>query len=391
MYLEKMNANIWKYTVLLVTNKRTYIAILGAYYLTIPDVTAQSIGLILLIGNMAGFLFEIPSGYVSDKLGHKQAIVVAYLFFILSSFFFLISNSLTLLILGSISLSVASAFFSGTGSAFMHETLRALNREEDYAKVMGKASSIGFAVPIVLTVLTPFLVSISYKVPFALSIVLDVIGLIFALSLTTPQVTPEHVAEVNTTNFKQVMQAGYKLGFFRYAIFSAFVGAVLFSIGIFRAPYQVFLEIPVIWFGVLFGAGRALASLILAYSGLIKNYFPNIVLFYRFKIIFYTILLLLLAVSVNAWFVAGVLLVINGFQWGLSQVSRGFILEIIRESKFKATLLSTEAQISNIFNGIICFVLGIVIEQTSYQIAFFVLGICFLLTTLPLYFYIRKK
>ena len=59
---KKLTANIWKYTLILIANKRVFIAILGAYYLTIPDIAAKEIGLILLVGQLTTFLFEIPSG-----------------------------------------------------------------------------------------------------------------------------------------------------------------------------------------------------------------------------------------------------------------------------------------------------------------------------------------
>ena len=51
---KKLATNIWKYTIILVANKRVFVAILGAFYLTIPGVMAKQIGLILLVGNFAG-------------------------------------------------------------------------------------------------------------------------------------------------------------------------------------------------------------------------------------------------------------------------------------------------------------------------------------------------
>ena len=391
MYLKALESNIWKFTIILIANKRIFAAILGAYYLTIPNVTAQTIGLILLCGNIAGFIFEIPSGYLSDKLGHKQAIVLSRTLLMVSTFLFLVAENTLFLILGAVMLSIGWAFFSGTGAAFMHETLRGLGREDDYAKVMGKASSIGFAIPIIFMVLVPFLVSVSFKTPFAMALVVDVVGIVTALSLTSPKVTPEEVKEINATNFKQVIHEGYNLGFFRYAFFGSLIAATTFSLGIFRAPYQLLLEIPVIWFGVLFGIGRAIASLMLAYSGQLKNYFGNIVSFFKFQVILYTLLIILLAATINPWFVGGIFILINGFQWGLSQVGKGFKLEIIRQSKFKATLLSTQSQITNIFNGVFSFALGLVIENSTYQIAFFALAGFFLLTSVPMYWYIKRK
>ncbi|MBI2025211.1 hypothetical protein HYT04_00270, partial [Candidatus Kaiserbacteria bacterium] len=82
-----LKSNIWKYTILLVTNKRVFVAILGVYYLTIPGVTPFWIGIFLLAGNGASFIFDIPSSYIADKIGHKQAIVLSRIIIFFSTFF----------------------------------------------------------------------------------------------------------------------------------------------------------------------------------------------------------------------------------------------------------------------------------------------------------------
>jgi len=151
-----LESNIWKYTLMLIANKRVFVAIFSAYYLTVPDSTVKTVGIILFFGTISGFLFEIPSGYLSDKMGHKKAIVLSRLLIFFSTLTLLVANTTWLMILGSVLLSISHSFLSGTGTAFMHETLRGLNREKEYSKVMGKVSAIGFAVPIPLMVLTPF-------------------------------------------------------------------------------------------------------------------------------------------------------------------------------------------------------------------------------------------
>lgn len=387
---KKLKSNIWKYTLYLIANKRIFIAILGAYYLTIPDVTPQGIGLILLISSFSGFLFEIPSGYVSDKIGHKTALVLSRVLMLVSTLLFLAANNIMFLILAGIFLSVSHAFHSGTGSAFMHETLRGLGREKDYARVMGKVSSIGFAVPIILMVLTPFLVSISFKTPFLIALIIDIIGIFVALSLVSPSVTQEEIEEVKLTNFREVMKEGFHLNFFPFALFSGIIGGILFSIAIFRAPYQVFLEVPVIWFGVLFGIGRAFASLMLAFSGKIKEK-TSLFSFIRFKLILYTFFILALGFSSNWIVIVTIFIVINAFQWGLSKVGDSYSLDIIKTSKFKATLLSTRSQISQIVAAISSFGIGFAIDRLSYQYTFLSVGIIFVVILLPLYIYIVRK
>ncbi len=390
MTTNALKTNIWKYAVFMIANKRVYVAILGAYYLTIPNVTPKGIGIILLAGSLAGFLFEIPSGYFSDKIGHKRALILSRIFLLFSTLFFLFATNIMFLIFGAIFLSIGIAFLSGTGSAFMYETFQGLNREDDYTKVMGKIRSIGFAVPVVLTTIIPFLVNISYKLPFVIALVIDIIGIFTAMSFVVPKVKQEHIKEIWITNFKQILSEGYKLGFLKFAIFNAIIGSVFYAIGGFRAPYQSFLEIPVIYYGILFGIGRGIASVMLAYSGFIKKIF-NIVSFYKFRLVLYSILILTLALTSNIWITMSVFIMINALIHGLSQVNTGFVMEVIKNSKFKATLLSTQSQMKNIFSAITGFTLAFIIDKTTYKFGFLCLGICFVIITTPLYIYIKNK
>jgi MFS family permease len=387
---QNLQGNIWKYTLILIANKRVFVAIIGAYYLTIPGVTTQTIGALLLLGNVVSFLLEIPSGYISDKIGHRQALILSRALMALSSFVFLCTDNRVLLIVAVILWSASGAFQSGTGSAFMHETLRGLGREHEYTSVMGRVASVGFAVPIVFMVFVPFLVGISYKLPFVVSLVMDLLGFVAALSLTAPAVPMEHIEEVNSTNFWQVLRDGHRLNFFIFALFSSIISGVLFSFGGFRAPYQLSLHLPVIWFGVLFGIGRAGASLMLAYSGWIQKRL-NIFSFYAFEIGLYFVLFLILGVTAIPWIVALVFIVSNAFNWGLSRIDEGYQMNIIQRSKFKATLLSVAAQIDAIFGGIAGFGLGFAIKHLSYQYAFLCFAFVFLIILLPVYAYIIKR
>ncbi|HAG53604.1 MAG TPA: hypothetical protein DCL21_07450, partial [Alphaproteobacteria bacterium] len=149
---KKIAQNIWKFAALSVVDKRVYGAILSVYYLTIANVEAFHIGWILLFGCIASFFFEIPSGYLSDKIGHKKTIVLSRIFFIISTLNYLLANNLIMLIIGSVFFSLGVACMSGTSTAFIHDTLKALKREKEYSKVMGKVSAIGYAVPTIFMI-----------------------------------------------------------------------------------------------------------------------------------------------------------------------------------------------------------------------------------------------
>lgn len=364
-------------------------AILSVYYLTIPDVTAQKIGLLMLISSFAAFIFEIPSGYIADKIGHKKALVLSRVLLLSSTAIYLVSDNFTILVMASIFFSVSNAFHSGTGTAFMHETLRGLGRSGDYAKVMGKVSAIGFAVPVAFIILTPFLVDISYKLPFVVSLFTDGIGLIAALLLVVPKVSQQHIDEVRKTNFVQVMREGYHLRFFGLALFLGIISGTLIGSGIFRAPYQDFLAIPVIYYGVFFGVGRIIASLLLVYNGKIKEWTTGRY-FFGLTLIIYIFFFLILGSVVEPWIVIIIFILSNALHWGVSQVSNGYTLDVIGVSKFKATLLSVQSQVGYLIGALVSFGLGFTIERLGYQNSYLLLAIFFGLVTVPLYIYVTR-
>ncbi|MHA1540934.1 MAG: MFS transporter [Alphaproteobacteria bacterium] len=385
-----LESNIWKFTIFNITNKRIFVAILSVYYMTIPDITIQNVGVILLLGNLAGFLFEIPSGYLSDKIGHKRTLVLSRIFMILSTSCFLMGTNLYFLSFGSILLSLAFAFTSGTASAFMHETLITLKRENDYGKVMGKIKSIGFAVPIILTILVPLLVNISYRLPFLIALFIDFIGLITAISFVSPKIKAEKIKEISATNFKQVIQKGKESGFLKWAIFFAFISGVGYALSAFRGPYQELLEIPVIYFGILLGVGRGIASLLLFFSGRFQRYF-SLKSLVTFKFITYIILVGVLGFFSNLYFVATIFILLNSLEWGVSQIENTLLLQKIGKSRFKATLLSVRGQMMQIVSAFFAGGIGVLIHKTSYQTGFIVLAFVILSVYIVLIATLKKR
>ncbi|MCK5062053.1 MFS transporter [Candidatus Parcubacteria bacterium] len=385
-----LQSNIWKHVIFLITNKRNFTAILGAYYLTIPNVTPQGIGIILLAGSLSGFLFEIPSGYISDKIGHKQALILGKSLLIFSSLFFLIANNILVLILASVFMSIAYSFFSGTGSAFMYETLHALKKEKDYTRIMGKIRSIGYLVPVILIVLIPFLVSINIRLPFVIALFIDIIGLLIAYSYVAPKVSQAHIEEIGVTNFKKILSQIYRIGFMKYALFLGILSGFLFAVNGFRAAYQYFLQIPIIYYGLFFGAGFALASLLIAYSGKIKAS-TTLSRLFAYQIIIFALLFFMLGIISSWWAVILIFILVIGLQHGLITINEGFMMDILKNEKFKATLLSVPTQIQKIATAIIGLGLGIIIKHTSYKFGFFVTGIAFCVILTPIYLYILRK
>ncbi len=57
-----------KFIFYLLSQRRNFIPILSIYYLTLPDTTANQIGVFTALGYLFSFILEIPSGYISDRV-----------------------------------------------------------------------------------------------------------------------------------------------------------------------------------------------------------------------------------------------------------------------------------------------------------------------------------
>ena len=97
-----MKSNIWKFTVHKMTIMRMYMPILAIYLLTLDNTTTETVGTFLLVASIGSVFFEIPSGYISDKIGHKNALVLARISLLLSTIFFLIGASITWFMIGAV-------------------------------------------------------------------------------------------------------------------------------------------------------------------------------------------------------------------------------------------------------------------------------------------------
>jgi MFS family permease len=378
--------NIWKYTAFLVTNKRVWAALMAVYYLTIPGVNEIGVSYVLLAANVVGVLLEIPSGYWADVIGHRKALILSRIFAIISSGFFLISWNIWSLILGSIFLSAANAFTSGTGNALMQETLKALDKEHEYAHVMGKVKSLGFSIPLILSAFVPFFAGISLRVPFLIGLLMDILGLYFAISLVSPPKNETiEVKELGLRNLFSVISESIKIGFMKYAIYTGVLGGLIFAIGNYRGPYQESVGASVIYFGLFFALGRLFASVLLWFSGKIQKKFTMEQFFFGQAVV-YMLIFWILGTSNNTWLVVLLFAIQNGVKWGLTEIEDSYFIGLLRGSRFKATILSIGAQVQQIIGGAAGLLVGWIIFNFGYKQGFLLFALVFTLIMATMYF-----
>jgi MFS family permease len=88
--------------------------------------------------SLASVLMEYPSGYVSDRLGYRWALIVACVFGIAGWGWYLTAETFWGVLVAELLLGVSFAFISGSDTALLFETLRAEGRVDLYTRCDGR-------------------------------------------------------------------------------------------------------------------------------------------------------------------------------------------------------------------------------------------------------------
>lgn len=383
----KLKANIWKYFLIVLTNRRNYIPILSLYFLSLPNATAQQIGLYTGIGWLAGFLLEIPSGYISDKIGHKTALVIAKIALLLSTISFIIGNSLIFFILGSIFIAIGFAFTSGTKEAILHNTLLGLKRDHEYGELNGRIGANASIISAAMIILLPLLTKISLVMPIKAYLIFDVVGVIVALSLHTPKIE-YRTEDVEGEKIYSQLKRFKNTGFYTFSIFLGILSGFLISLSPYKEPYVTTLGLPIILIGSIMALSRAIWFIIGHNLRLLKKIKIEKLMLY--EIFLFAALIIASALLKNPYVVVVLLALMKGYYYGREPlIEEYFLNKFLINRRFKATMLSIKDQFEKIIQTIIVFAIGFIMAK-SYETGFLAIGISMFLLLITMYPFLKK-
>lgn len=87
--------------------------------------------LLYAIYDISTTIMEVPSGYMSDRIGRRPTLLAAAVMGFASAMLNGLGDSFTAFALANVLLGASAAFASGTGEAFLFQSLKAAGREDD--------------------------------------------------------------------------------------------------------------------------------------------------------------------------------------------------------------------------------------------------------------------
>jgi len=175
---------IKKYKVLHILMSTSFVnGILVIYYLS-RGLTYTQIGMATAVSTIGFFLFEVPTGVIGDKISRRKSVIIGLTLFPVGTIILLFLKNFPMLIAYSITTSISLTFISGSLQAWLYDNLKHLGMEKEYRALMKDIKTITLPLSAVAIVIGGFLAQFyGFKLPLLLSLILEIIMLITAISI----------------------------------------------------------------------------------------------------------------------------------------------------------------------------------------------------------------
>lgn len=331
----------------------------------------QQILTLTSIHSLAIAVMEVPSGYLADRWGRKNTILLGTILFFGGYLGFCVSTTFYSFALAQLVLGLANSFISGSDSALLYDSMLEIGQEKAYVKMEGRNYSIGNIAESLAAILGGLLASISLDLPLYLQTLIAFITIPAALFLVE---TSHHknVSESHLKDLKKIITHHLKPSnpLFWLIVISAWAGVATLSMAWLAQPYFESINVPLAYYGALW----ALLNLSSAFSSWQAHRFYNL----QGKNL---MLLLLMILSIGF-----VLIGFTGGMIGLGIIvfhylARGMITPILRQqiqdqtaSHSRATVMSLRSLIIRVFYAISAPLIGWVAKEQGISNAMICLG-----------------
>ncbi|MBL6990202.1 MAG: MFS transporter [Bacteriovoracaceae bacterium] len=139
---------------------------------------------------MAFFILEIPTGLISDKIGHKNALRLGALILMVANFCPIFLSGYSSFLTHFMLIAVSRSLVSGAASAYLYDFLKTKGAVSEYKKFEGRARAWGLLARVITWPFAGTLVSIDPTIVYWLSGLNSAIAFLCATGLTTLTVAP---------------------------------------------------------------------------------------------------------------------------------------------------------------------------------------------------------
>lgn len=381
--------NVWKLYVIKASKWAMLFMPIAVLFYQENGLSAFEIMFVQGVYSLTMAVFEIPSGYFSDRLGRKKTMMIGSVLWSLGFLIYSMSSSFYGFIGAELMLGFGASFISGTDTAMLYDSLVDMKREEDFLKFEGRSLSIanfaeGTAGIIGVLIANYFVLRGAYIAQLAITIA--------AIPLCISLVEPKIHRSSNVMRFGEVLKIFHQTLFQNTQlawniVFSSVIGMSTLSMAWFALFYfnhleMSTLEIAGMWF------------LLNSSVGVISWIVPSIQRALGRAGGIYLIGLGIPAIFIilgqfDSMWILAFLIVFYMIRGIATPVLREYI-NILCESDIRATVLSIRSFVIRVMFFVLSPLMGWVSDAYSIQEALVLMGVFILIVSLVSIFMLKR-
>ena len=213
-------------------------------------------------------IFEIPTGYVSDKFGRKKSLFYGLIISLLGFITIGSSFGFTGFLIGEMFLGLGVTFISGSDSAILYETFVEIGNKDGYNQAEAKFQSLHHFGEFLGVVTGGFIAAYSLRATYTTRSIFILLAIILAYKLIEPSktyVSERKKPKIWSSAFYHIKNLWYLFGI------SAFIFAFMIIGFWYVQPLLKEEAVPIVGFGVGFAILKSISYLSARYSTLLVN------------------------------------------------------------------------------------------------------------------------
>ena len=296
------------------------------------------------------FLFEVPWGYIADKIGYKKTLVISYFMLFFSQVIFYLAHSFQGFLLQRSILAISSAGISGCDSALIYSSVE----DKDSNKAFGYYNAAGTAGYFIASLGSSLIVSHSLDLTVLFTIIPYCISFFLSFFLLNTNVKVEKEEQIGFIDSFKSLRANKSI--FIFVISVALISESTHSVCVFlNQPMYLRSGISMKYFGLI-SAFMQVACLLSARAYKMNEKVGTKKLY--IVLISMIIVANIVLIYIKSWILVVAMIFLIEGAFAITQPLSSTIQNRSINSPNRATLLSTYAMIGDVFASFSNLVVG---------------------------------
>ncbi len=363
------------------------IAPIFVLYFQKVGLSLQEIFILESINAFAILFLEVPTGFLSDKIGRKKSLLLSIISIEIAFAIYILLPSFWAFAIAEIFYALAISLYSGTFSALVYETLKEHNKEAEFKKVWGNIIFYTLLGTSLASLLSGFLATISLRLPFIVNFFTYMVAFGTLLFLHEPSVQKDKSGKRDLV--EAVKKTFFNGSLLKWVVlFSAVIYIFAQGAFYFYQPYLKLSGIDLVYFGMIFSSFSIVSSIGSKYAYKIEKKIGSFG-------IFMLITVLVGGSLIAMGLYAGVFSIVFIYAQQFVRMLKAIVVEdlINKESasEYRATMLSMESLVRKLLIALALPIFGYLGDIIGLMETLLVMGGATLLFAIPIVLLIQKK